>query len=273
MYKKVVALYGVPRSGTSWLGEILDSCPDIAYRFQPLFSYRFKNRILTESEKEDIEKFFCELYEEKDDEFINLKKGKENGIYPTFKEKKENLSILAYKEVRYLYTIPLLLRKYENIKIIGIVRNPHDVLESWINASSEFKPEWDIMKEWEIAAAKNEYRPENYYGYYKWKEYIKMNSDMRKEYPERFITVCYEDLLNHALEISRKLFSDLDIPFTAQTEEFIKASQSKTIEGVASVYRKKNTNKKRQFYLPEEIHEKISADLKEFPEAKKLNYF
>lgn len=272
MYKKVVALYGVPRSGTSWLGQILDSCPDTVFRFQPLFSYRFKNRITTESTKEDIEQFFQELYMEDQDNFLNQKDKRENGMYPVFQEKKFHPSFLIYKEVRYLYTIPFLLQKYENIKIISIVRNPYDVLESWINASSEYRQEWNVLNEWNFATKKNEYRPENYFGYYKWKEFIKLNTEMKESYCDRFITVRYEDLLENALKVSKELFSFLDMPFEKQTKEFVKESQSKTVNNAYSVYRNKKQIQERRFYLPDAIKFKISKDLNEFSEAKLFKY-
>ena len=40
-----VFAFGVPRSGTSWFGELFNSSPRVAYRFQPLFSYAFKDAI------------------------------------------------------------------------------------------------------------------------------------------------------------------------------------------------------------------------------------
>ena len=41
----ITYLAGVARSGTSWLGQIFDSSPEVRYSFQPLFSYEFKNRV------------------------------------------------------------------------------------------------------------------------------------------------------------------------------------------------------------------------------------
>ena len=273
MYKSVVALYGVPRSGTSWLGQILDSCPDIVFRFQPLFSYRFKNRITTESTKEDIEYFFQELYCEDKDIFLNQIENKKRGMYPLFERKEQNPSVLAYKEVRYLYTIPLLLQRYDGIKIIGIVRNPYDVLESWINAYLEYKPEWDIFQEWLFATKKNEYRPENYFGYYKWKEFIKMNVEMQKKYPDNYRIVRYEKLAEKAIYVTKDLFDFLDIPYTAQTEKFLKDSQSKTIDNAYAVYRNKNEVQKKDFYLPNAVRKDIAKDLADFTEAKILGYY
>ncbi len=272
MYKNVVALYGVPRSGTSWLGQILDSCPDIAFRYQPLFSYRFKNRISTESNRKDIECFLEELYEEDNDDFLNQTDKKQKGIYPIFLEKAKDPPTLAFKEARYLYTIPLLLKNDINIKIIGIVRNPYDVLESWINAPSEFNPEWKILDEWQFASKKNEYRPENYYGYNKWKEYIKLNFEMKERYPDKFITIRYEDLVENAMEISSGLFSFLGLSFTDQTRKFIEESQSKTIDNAYTVYRKKGASRLRNFYLPNYIKQQMAQDIKKFKEAKMLGY-
>ena len=40
---KRIGLHGVPRSGTSWLGNIFNSSPDLTYKHQPLYSYAFKN--------------------------------------------------------------------------------------------------------------------------------------------------------------------------------------------------------------------------------------
>ena len=272
MFHNVVALYGVPRSGTSWLGQIIDSSPEVVYCFQPLFSYRFKNRINTESTQDDMRIFFDELYLADDDEFLNQIRQRKSGIYPYFERKENSPSILAYKEVRYCYTVPILLQKYENIRIIGIVRNPYDVLESWINAPSEYKPEWDIYEEWDLAIKKNEYRPENYFGYYKWKEFLKMNLDMQQCYPDRFKSVRYEDLENNTVNAVQELFQFAGIPYVEQTGEFIKMSQSKTVEDAYGVYRKKGQEKIRKYFLPEDIKKKIAADLNDFYAAKVFGY-
>lgn len=272
MCKNVVALYGVPRSGTSWLGEILDSCPNVAFRFQPLFSYRFKNRITVESKKEDIKLFFKELYDEDKDEFLNQTEKRKKGEYPTFKKEESQTFILAYKEARYLYTIPIILKHCPEAKIISIVRNPYDVMESWINAPLEYKNSWDINEEWYWAPKKNEYKPENYYGYNKWKEAIKMSIDVQKMYPDNFKIVRYEDLVTDAVKVSKELFEFLGLPFLKQTEQFILESQSKTVDDGYSVYRAKGEKLERKKILPKDIKEMISKDLKDFNEAIMLGY-
>jgi len=67
------AIFGVPRSGTSWLGQIFNSSPNVAYRFQPLFSYAFKSRLNEHSTADDIENFSRDILNTSD-EFVTQKK-------------------------------------------------------------------------------------------------------------------------------------------------------------------------------------------------------
>lgn len=51
------AMFGVPRSGTSWLSQIFNSHPSIVMRFQPLFSFGHKGRLSENSSESDIALF------------------------------------------------------------------------------------------------------------------------------------------------------------------------------------------------------------------------
>lgn len=51
---KPIAIFGVPRSGTSWLGQLFNSSERVAYRYQPLFSYAFKGRLNENSTLDEI---------------------------------------------------------------------------------------------------------------------------------------------------------------------------------------------------------------------------
>jgi hypothetical protein len=62
-----VAIHGVPRSGTTWLGEIINSSPKTAYRYQPLFSYAHKDFLTNASTKTEINEFFIRLLQCEDD--------------------------------------------------------------------------------------------------------------------------------------------------------------------------------------------------------------
>ena len=60
-----IAIFGAPRSGTTWLGQIFNSSVNTLYRYQPLFSYEFKNRLDENSSKHDINKFHSDLINSK----------------------------------------------------------------------------------------------------------------------------------------------------------------------------------------------------------------
>ena len=59
--KNIIAIHGAPRSGTSWLGQLFNSSPQVAYRYQPFFSYAFRGRIDTGSDVASLRGFFADL--------------------------------------------------------------------------------------------------------------------------------------------------------------------------------------------------------------------
>lgn len=256
--KNVIAIFGVPRTGTSWLGEIFNSSPDIIYKFQPLFSYAFKDYINVNSSKEEMIDFFGKL-KLKEDEFLDRSDMRKDGLYPYFEKK--NGSILAFKEVRYLYMIPHLLETFQNVKVVMILRDAIDTINSWINAPKEFRKEWDINKEWYFAQSKNLYRPENYYGYAKWKEAWMLFREMEKIYPHNAIITRYEDLYNDSLRETKRLFEFCDLELDKQTLGFLRESQQQTVTDSYGVFRKKGEERTHQLYISDDIKNEIRKDL------------
>ena len=86
-----VAIFGVPRSGTSWLGQIMNSSPNVAYRYQPLFSYAFKDYLDEQSSAEDIQHFHEELLTT-EDEFVTQKYNIIHGKRLVRTEKNKNIT-------------------------------------------------------------------------------------------------------------------------------------------------------------------------------------
>ena len=66
---KRIAIHSVPRSGSSWLGQIFNSSVKVCFRFQPLFSYVFKGYLDEKSSREDILTFF-KLIAKSNDDFL-----------------------------------------------------------------------------------------------------------------------------------------------------------------------------------------------------------
>jgi hypothetical protein len=257
---KRVAIHGVPRSGSTWLGCILDSNPSVAYRYQPLFSYAFKDALSLASSNKDITTFFNDIYNSKD-AFINQIEAKERGIVPKFK--KENIDTVIYKEVRYHNLLEHLLMTDNDLKVIGLVRNPLAVLASWYNAPREFRKDlgWDFMEEWNFAKKKNQGRAEEFYGYHKWKEVFILFQRLEKEYPQRFYMVNYDELLtNTEMQIS-ELFEFLDLELGKETFAFIHNSKNLNQANPYSVFKQKGLDNKWKEGLPESLVREVLIDL------------
>lgn len=235
---KLISIHGAPRSGTSWLGQIFDSSPDVRYKFQPLYSYAFRNTLNWSSEKQELIDFFTKLYETEDNYLDQIDK-KEKGSYPLFDFKKNQPEFLVTKMVRHHYLIPLFLKELREMKVIGIVRNPCAAMVSWKNAPREFWPEWSFDNEWYYAQSRNGFQPGEYYGFHKWKETAKLFLELEKKYPGRFILIRYEDLVKDPISVTKNLFQSVDLPFNQQTEKFIEESTLKVNDDVYSVFKGK----------------------------------
>ena len=104
----IVAIWGVPRSGTTWLGQIFNSSPKTIFRYQPLFSYTFKNRLSAQSTLGEIDLFFEELISTNDNFILN-------GLADPSEKKRLNFSKnsitphMIMKHVRYHHVINNLL--------------------------------------------------------------------------------------------------------------------------------------------------------------------
>src|SRR6056297_737368 len=105
--KKKIAIHSVPRSGSTWLGEIVNSNPKGKYAFQPLFSYALKDFLSQISTNRDIELFFRRVEDSKDS-FLDQEQHRQDGRLPLFR-KEYPVTHIAYKEVRYNHIIENLL--------------------------------------------------------------------------------------------------------------------------------------------------------------------
>lgn len=220
----IVAIHGAPRSGTSWLGQLFNSSPDVAYRYQPFFSHAFRGRVDKNSTLDELARFFTELLAS-EDEFV-LQKGAarlaRNG--PVFR--KSVSSHLIYKEVRFHHLLPHLLASVPGLKVIGLVRDPRSVLASWFKAPREFDAAWSIAAEWRQATRKNQGLEENWYGFERWKELATLLLELVDRYPKQCRIVRYEQLVEAPESTLDQLFAFCGIQDNAQTNGFIAESTS-----------------------------------------------
>lgn len=259
---KNIGIFGTPRSGTSWLGHIFNSHPDVALRFQPLFSYGHKGSLTAHSTADEIRTFFDEILYSRD-AFATMTAESQKS-YPAF-NKSAQPSHVVFKETRYLNVVENMLAQCGEVKIVGIVRNPLSVLASWMLAPKEFSPKWDIHAEWRKAPSKNLGRPEEFFGFDKWKNSTEAFLRYSARYPDQFMLVRYDELNRAPLETTARVFEFCDLEVCSQVEEFLVASKSRHDPDPYSVFRAKANDNHWQGVLPDEIVRQISVELKGSP--------
>lgn len=250
------AIFGVPRSGTSWLGQLFNSSPEVVYRYQPLFSYAFKDFLNEKSSAKSIRSFYDELIRTQDS-FVLQKKNISGNSAPRFN--KENSKSLIWKEVRYINILENLLDQSDT-KLIGIIRHPCAVLLSWFNAPKEFDPNWSLLDEWVLAEKKNSTKPEEFYGFQKWKEATSIFLTLIDKYPDKVKIITYSDLNTYTERVISELFSFSNIKLTDQTLNFIIESKERSSSDPYDVYRKKSNDDAWKTKLDQEIINEIFSD-------------
>lgn len=253
------AIHGLPRSGSTWVGEIFNSAPAVCYRFQPLFSYALKGYLGESSSLENIEEFYKELASSKDS-FLEQASARDQGKLPIFE--KGQVTHVGYKEVRYHHILPNLIRQSKDVKFILIQRNPFSVINSWLNAPREFRADlgWGRMEEWRYALKKNLNRPEEFNGYEKWKEASLLFHYLAKQYPERVMIIRYDALLMSPTVEVKRAFDFLGLDYTEQTNQFLCGDECPD-DDAYSVVRKGQTDEKWKSQLESGIVEDIRKDL------------
>ena len=257
---KKIAIHSVPRSGSSWLGQIFNSSPHVIFKYQPLFSYAFKDFLNEKSSRQEIDEFFKEIAI-RNDEFLDQTYQIEKGNNPVF-TKNEKPNFIAYKEVRYHHILSNMLKVNPDVKVVGLIRNPFAVINSWLKSPREFRSDlgWEINEEWRFAKKKNLNKKEEFYGFEKWKEVCILFHELRTFYPERFYLLKYDDLLKNTEEIVGELFGFVGVPMNPQTLEFIQKSRSINKKDPYSVFKVKNEDVEWKNELDETIAKQILTE-------------
>jgi len=251
-----IAIHGVPRSGTTWVGEILNSSPQTVYKYQPLFSYAFKSFLTPESPAQEIQKFF-RLLAARRERFLDQEEARLEGTLPTFF--KRSPTHLVYKEVRYHHILDNMLKKASDIRLVAVIRNPLSVVSSWVSALDEFRKDqgWIVAQEWKYATRKNRGRPEEFFGFEKWKEATQLFLNLELQFPDKVYVLNYETLVHSPEREVDNLFRFCKLKVSSQTRKFLAESTAVEKPGTYSVYRAGKTTRKWKTFLSPEIAESI----------------
>lgn len=247
---------GMPRSGTSWLGQIINSSPDTVFRTEPLFSYRFKNAIDERSPKVDIEKFFDDILNV-DDDFILQKANVSAGYYPTFYKRSE--TVLAYKTTRHHELLEHFLRVFSDVFIVAIVRHPCGSINSWIKSDREFSDKGcRVEQDWRSGACRKGGIGE-YWGFDDWLAVSSMFLELEAKYPN-FSVVRYVDIVSDTLALTNSIFQKIGLEMTDQTHNFIIEANARDDDDPYSVYKSRNVVDQWKSELDEAVKNEIIVE-------------
>ena len=200
-----------------------------------------------------------------DDEFICQKLQRQAGTLP-FVNKSELVTHVIYKEVRYHHILENLLRVDEDLKLILLIRDPVEVINSWINAPKEFDSNWDIDKQLISAKDKNLGRKENFYGLDAWVQTTRLFEHLAKSYKKRVVLINYSTLKCRLMQTVENIFKFCNLELTNSTYSFLNESLEKKVSDPYSVFR---GGKKSQITLDNKLINKIT---KYVSDAELLHY-
>jgi len=254
-------IHGPPRSGTTWLGEIFNSHPRVCYKFQPLFSFALKELITGSSSREEIQEFF-DILPRTQDAFLDQEDARRQNLAPVFE--KEHPTHVAYKEVRYHSILPNLLRKHPVPHVFLVVRDPRATINSWWKSPKEFRRDWgwEIEQEWRYAARKNLNRAEEYNGFERWKEAVRLFVHLAAIYPQRVTLIRYSEFLKDPVGNAAKLVQTVGLDFPTQTRYFLqRPHDAGKAQDRYSVFRPRKQDNEWRSSLPTKIADEIEREL------------
>ena len=259
MFNRIVLLTGMPRSGTSWLSQIFDSCPQVRFRLSPLFCYEFKNYVNEKSPKKDWDYVFRGAYAS-ENEFMNQTERRRAGQYPNFMKKNDNPQVLVIKDTRFHNLTERALELYPDLKVVAIVRHPCGTIHSWLKAPREFPQHEAPLQQWRNGACRKTGFGE-FWGFEDWKWVTRLHMRLEKDMPDRLIIQRYEDLVTNPIVETKKLFAFARLDCTDQTEKFLQQSQRSHVLNEYAVFKDPAVKDRWRTELEPEIREAILGEI------------
>ncbi len=256
--ERVVGVFGMPRSGTSWIGQIFDSHPRVAFRLDPLFSYAFKNQLDANSCAGSIRDFFAAVHNS-DDDFLLQTERRREGIYPTF-TKIDVPDTLVFKTTRFHHLLEPLLQRSRELVIVAIVRHPCGAICSWLETPREFPSTADPSVEWRTGRCRKT-ADEEFWGFDDWKSVTLRHLELESRHPERFAIVRYEKLVASAEAETERFFRFCGLELSDQTRDFLQASHASHNSDSYSVFKSPSVVDRWRERLPPRIQEEILSEV------------
>jgi hypothetical protein len=259
-YERLAVITGMPRSGTSWIGQIVDSSPDVRYRMSPLFSYELKGAVEPGAPRAAWEAMLARAYASTD-EYMDQRHRRAAGDYPTFADKRAAPPVLVCKFDRFQDLVPEMLDRFPDMRAVAVVRHPCGAVHSWLTAGpKEFPVDADPMEHWRSGACKKRGFGDRF-GFDDWKETTRLFARLARERPAQVRVERYEAFVDDALARTRALFAWMELPVGAQTEAFVARSQAEVVDRVYSVFKPASVKDRWRTELQPAVRDAILAEL------------
>lgn len=256
-----VLLIGMPRSGTTWLSQIVESAPEFLVRLSPNYSYPLKN-LLTEDSTAAEWVDVLGRAAESDDPFLTQDWRRTSGELPWFDGDPARVVRLAIKDTRFHAVYQQGMRVLPGALAVHIVRSPVAGLRSWYR-SEEFHPEDGTFEEqWRDGGGRKREGWGEYWGFDDWMTVTESWLRLGEELPGRVLTVAYEDLRADPVTVARRIFGFAGLDLPEETVRFITDSRSRHDGRTYSVFKDPTVREDPAAGLPAPVVDEISREVR-----------
>ena len=225
----------MPRSGTTWVSQMLAAAPRVRVKFCPLFSYEFKNALNPESAAAEWAAFFEEVVRTPSP-YMDQDHLRRDGLVPEFSQCAEEDALLI-KSNRFHHLLPSLLSKTEHVRLIYIVRHPAASIYSWLSNPTEFPEDAVVADEWRTGACRKGDVGE-FWGFDDWKAVTRQALEIESRFPDRARVLKYGDFIEDPVRAASALFAFLRLELPRESVDFIAQSQARHNPNKRSVFKR-----------------------------------
>lgn len=266
--KKIICITGMPRSGTSWIAQLIDASPDADFRMEPVWAYALKNQIGVHSSESELLEFFGQAKSLDDDVFMNQEHRRASGTYPRF-EKNDDRSTLVYKTTRHFDLTAHIIETLSarQYSLLCVVRNPCGSINSWMNTPKEFADKGCGYEDWKTGRCRKGALGEHW-GFTDWVKSTELFVELERRYPNCMI-VRYEDVVKDTEAWLERVYHHAGLALSAQPVSFARNSHSRNDPDPYAVFKGKDVANRWRNELAPEIIEQVYQTV----EARGLSRF
>lgn len=266
VHRRIAYVTGMPRSGTSWIAQMIAAHPDVRLKLAPLFSHELKDRLDHGATAAEWRGFFRTVYETASD-YMDQGFLRRTGAVPEFTERSAEPAVLAIKSTRHHHLTRHLLAACDEISWLGVVRHPCGAIHSWLSNPLEFPPAGDPASEWRSGRCRKTAAAE-FWGFDDWMTVTSMFVDLATRHPDRFMLLHYERFVADAEREIRPVLARIGLDLHPQVTRFVRDSQARHSPDHRSVFKLPAVADRWRTELDPGIRTAIEAELSGSPLAR-----